>query len=142
MIRTFICLNAAPLRWFAAALCALTLNASAATATAAPEPSAPAAATYTTKAGDTVERLLKNTMADSPLNPGVLRKALADANSNVVTGKAGQKFKPGTIIHLPDHSTLVRNTLETFVPPGSEGFSRSGNSASDPASRRHWIRYP
>jgi hypothetical protein len=140
MIRTLTRLNTSPLQWFAAALCALTLHASA--ATAAPEPSAPAAATYTTKAGDTVERLLKNTMADSPLNPGVLRKALADANSNVVTGKAGQKFKPGTIIHLPDHSTLVRNTLEAFVPPGSEGFTRSGNSASDPASRRHWIRYP
>ena len=114
MIRTFICLNAAPLRWLAAALCALTLNASA--ATAAPEPSAPAAATYTTKAGDTVERLLKNTMADSPLNAGVLRKALADANSNVVTGKAGQKFKPGTIIHLPEHSTLDA-LLKTLARP-------------------------
>ena len=141
MIRTFPCLKTAPLRWLAAALCALTLNASA--ATAAPEPSSPpAATTYTTKAGDTVERLLKNAMPDSPLNPTLLRKALADANPNVVTGKAGQKFKPGTVITLPEHSTLVRSTLEAFAPPGSEGISRSGNSASDPASRRHWIRYP
>lgn len=140
MIRTFPYLNAAPLRWLAAALCALSLSAGA--VTIASDPSAPAATTYVTKAGDTVERLLINTMPDSPLNPGVLRKALADANPNLVTGKAGQKFKPGTIINLPEHSTLVRNTLEAFVPPGSEGFSRSGNSASDPASRRHWIRYP
>jgi hypothetical protein len=140
MIRTLTYQNTAPLRWLAAALCALTLSTSA--TSAVPEPGAPATLTYTTKAGDTVERLLKNAMPDSPLNPGVLRKALADANPNVVTGKAGQKFKSGTVINLPEHSTLVRNTLETFVPPGSEGFSRSGNSASDPASRRHWIRYP
>lgn len=129
----------------AAWLCALALSTASMAATASPaagEPAVPAASAYTTKAGDTVERLLKNAMPDSPLNPGVLRKALADANPNVVTGKAGQKFKPGTVINLPEHSTLVRNTLETFVPPGSEGFSRSGNSASDPASRRHWIRYP
>ena len=140
MIRTFPCLKTAPMRWLAAALCALTLNASA--ATAAPEPSAPAVTTYTTKAGDTVERLLKNAMPDSPLNPSLLRKALADANPNVVSGKAGQKFKPGTVINVPEHGTLVRSTLEAFAPPGSEGISRSGNSASDPASRRHWIRYP
>ncbi len=140
MIRNFPRLNTVCLQWLAAALCTLTLNASA--ATAAPEPNATAATTYTTKAGDTVERLLKNAMPDSPLNPGLLRKALAEANPNVVTGKAGQKFKAGTAINLPEHSTLVRNTLEAFVPPGSEGFSRSGNSASDPASRRHWIRYP
>ena len=133
-----------PGRW-AAALCALTLGAS--SAMAAHEHAAPAAtatataaATYTTKAGDTVERILKNAMADSPLNPALLRKALAEANPKVVNGKAGQKFKTGTVIALPEHGALVRNTLETFSAPGSEGAYRSG--PSDPASRRHWVRYP
>lgn len=129
-----------PGRW-AAALCVLTLGASGAMAAhehAAPAPSA--TAIYTTKAGDTVERILKNAMADSPLNPALLRKALAEANPKVVNGKAGQKFKSGTVIALPEHAALVRNTLETFSAPGSEGAYRSG--PSDPASRRHWVRYP
>ena len=111
-------------------------------AQATAEPVAPTSNTYTTKAGDTVERLLKNAMPDSPLNAQVLRKALADANPNVVTGKAGQKFKTGTAIVLPEHSAVVRNTLEAHMAPGTEGFSRSGTSASDPGSRRHWVRYP
>ena len=129
-----------PRRW-AALLCALTLGASSvSSAMTATEPAAPTLNSYTTKAGDTVERILKNAMADSPLNPALLRKALADANPNVVTGKAGQKFKAGTAINLPEHSTLVRNTLETFSASGAEASYRSG--PSDPASRRHWVRYP
>jgi F-type H+-transporting ATPase subunit delta len=78
----------------------------------------------------------------SPAKLDQLRKALADANPQVVTGKAGQKFKTGSVIQLPDHPLLVRNTLDSFAPPGSENPYRSGYSASDPASRRHWIRYP
>jgi hypothetical protein len=141
MSRYFSCLNLNLPRGLAAVWIAM--GAFGATpASASTEPAAPATTTYTTKAGDTVERVLKNAMADSPLNPQVLRKALADANPNVVNGKAGQKFKPGTALQLPEHGALVRNTLETFSAPGSDGFSRSGPSASDPASRRHWIRYP
>ncbi len=141
MSRYFSCLNLSLPRGLSAVLIALVAF-SATPASAATEPVAPATTTYTTKAGDTVERVLKNAMADSPLNPQVLRKALADANPNVVNGKAGQKFKPGTALQLPEHSALVRNTLETFSAPGNDGYSRSGTSASDPASRRHWIRYP
>jgi hypothetical protein len=126
-----------PRRW-AATLCALALGAS--SVMAATEPAAPTLNSYTTQAGDTVERILKNAMADSPLNPALLRKALADANPKVVNGKAGQKFKAGTLIVLPEHGALVRNTLETFSASGAESSYRSG--PSDPASRRHWVRYP
>ena len=141
MSRYFFCLNLILPRGLAAVWIAMGAF-SATPASAATEPVAPATTPYTTKAGDTVERVLKNAMADSPLNPHVLRKALADANPNVVTGKAGQKFKTGTAIVLPEHSAVVRNTLEAHMAPVTEGFSRSGTSASDPGSRRHWVRYP
>ena len=133
-------LKAALPRGLLAAVCALPLCAT--PTWAANDAAAPALASYTTKAGDTVERVLKNAMPDSPLNPQVLRKALADANPQVVNGKPGQKFKAGSVIQLPDHALLVRNTLENFAPPGGEASYRSGYSASDPASRRHWVRYP
>ena len=141
MIQFFDRLNLnLPRRW-AAILCALTLGASGVSSVmAATEPAAPTLNSYTTQAGDTVERILKNAMADSPLNPALLRKALADANPKVVNGKAGQKFKAGTLIVLPEHGALVRNTLETFSASGAEASYRSG--PSDPASRRHWVRYP
>lgn len=135
MTRTFSRMNAGWPQRLAMVLCCLALNAAAANEASAP-------ASYTTKAGDTVERLLRNAMPDSPLNPTVLRQALAEANPKVVTGKAGQKFKPGTVIQLPEHGQLVRTTLEAFPASAGEGSSRSGYSASDPASRRHWIRYP
>lgn len=127
-------------------LCALALGAanSLAAMPAAEATSATAGKTYTTQSGDTIERVLKHAMPDSPLNPTLLRKALTDANPNVVSGKVGQKFKTGTVVNLPEHSTLVRHTLEAYLSPGSEGSSYGGfsASASDPASRRHWIRYP
>ena len=135
MTRTFSRLNTGWPQRLAMVLCCLALNAS-----AGHEVAPSASANYTTKAGDTVERLLRSAMPDSPLSPAVLRQALAEANPKVVTGKAGQKFKPGTVIQLPEHGQLVRTTLEAF--PAGEGSYRSGYSASDPASRRHWIRYP
>jgi Tfp pilus assembly protein FimV len=128
----------------AAWLCATALSAATSLAAmpAADATALPVGKTYTTQAGDTIERLLKNTMPDSPLNPGLLRKALADANPSVVSGKAGQKFKSGTVLNVPEHGTLVRNTLEASMASGSEGASHGGFSASDSASRRHWVRYP
>jgi len=108
------------------------------------EPAAPAPATvvYTTKAGDSVERLLQHAMPGSPLNPALLRQALADVNPKTVTGKPGQKFKTGTVITVPDHTQLVRSSLAPFDPHSSEITARSGYSAGDPSSRRNWIRYP
>ena len=97
---------------------------------------------YATQSGDTIERVVHNAMPNSPLSAEVLRKALAQANPKLVTGKAGQKFKTGTTLQVPDHAELVRTTLETFVSTSTEGSSRSGFGASDPTSRRHWIRYP
>jgi hypothetical protein len=97
---------------------------------------------YTTKAGDSIERLLQNVMPNSPLNPSVLRKSLADLNPKIVTGKAGQKFKTGTAITLPDHGQLVRSQLEPFAGASTETTARSGYSAGDSSSRRNWIRYP
>ena len=122
------------------ALCSLALHVYA--ADAVPAVAAPPVASYTAKAGDTVERLLQNTMPNSPLNPALLRKALADQNPQIVSGKPGQKFKTGTVIHLPDHGQLVRNALEPFAPQTPEATTRNGYSAGDPSSRRNWIRYP
>ena len=120
----------------AVAVCCITLSSwSASDATTAP-------LTYTTKAGDTVERLVQNALSASPLSPAVLRNALAELNPKIVTGKPGQKFKPGTLITLPDHGQLVRNTLAPFADPAPENSTRSGYSAGDPSSRRNWIRYP
>ena len=103
---------------------------------------APTAIVYTTKAGDSIERLMQNAMPNSPLNPTVLRKSLADLNPKIVTGKAGQKFKTGTTITLPDHGQLVRSQLEPFASASQDTPARSGYSTGDASSRRNWIRYP
>lgn len=97
---------------------------------------------YTTKAGDNIERLMQNAMPNSPLSPAVLRKSLADLNPKTVTGKAGQKFKTGTAITLPDHGQLVRSQLEPFAAASHDTPARSGYSTGDASSRRNWIRYP
>ena len=121
-------------------LTSLALNVCA--ADAMPAAAAPQVATYTTKPGDSIERLLQNAMPSSPLNAALLRKALADQNPQTVSGKPGQKFKTGTVIHLPDHGQLVRTSLDPFALQSQEATTRNGYSAGDPSSRRNWIRYP
>jgi hypothetical protein len=117
-------------------LCCFTCNAGAADA----EPGS-APVVYTTKSGDSIERLLLVGMPGSPLNPSILRQAVADLNPKIVTGKPGQKFKTGIVITMPDHGQLVRSNLAPFAS-SPEYSARSGNSAGDPSSRRNWIRYP
>lgn len=132
--------------WGVAALwlaCAPAVQAAGAPAPAMGAPSALAASTapvrtYVTVAGDTPDRVIQKTMADSPLKPELLRQALAQANPQVAGTGRNQRIKTGTVLHLPDHAALVRQVLLPLLPP-AEAAAFSPDSAQD---KRRWVRFP
>jgi len=123
------------------------LGAYAAAPAASPKPPAPESAaaqpgaSYVTVAGETLDRVVKKALADSPLKEELLRQALMQANPKVFTAGAKTRLKPGTVLALPDHQALLRQILLPVLDAREAGayFPPPPSSQEE---RRRWVRYP
>jgi Tfp pilus assembly protein FimV len=112
-------------------------------ATSAPAANSPAAhnahgaTAYTSKAGDTLNKIVSSQYKDSPLHPNVLVKAVRQLNPNGLPAKPDQRLKTGTVLHLPSHALVVLETLQAHLPEG-----HTAHTNSPPLSREHWVRFP
>ena len=100
---------------------------------------------HTAKRNMTVDELIKEVYAGTPLNNQVLVKALLEANPKVLNGKPTQSIKRNQVIYLPDHTHLVVQTLTPFTPlptAVSTDTAQNGSQSSDQQSRRLWVRFP
>ena len=100
---------------------------------------------YTAKRNMTVDELIKEVYAGTPLNNQVLVKALFEANPKVLNGKPTQSIKRGQSIFLPDHTQLVVQILTPFTPvptPVATDKAENSSQSTDPQSRRLWVRFP
>jgi Tfp pilus assembly protein FimV len=112
-------------------------------ATSAPAANSPAAhnahgaTAYTSKAGDTLNKIVSSQYKDSPLHPNVLVKAVRQLNPNGLPAKPDQRLKTGTVLNLPSHAQVVLETLQAHLPEG-----HTAHTNSPPLSREHWVRFP
>ena len=100
---------------------------------------------YTSKRNMTLDELIKEVYAGTPLNNQVLVKALFEANPKVLNGKPTQSIKRGQSIFLPDHTQLVVQILTPFTPvptPVATDKAENSSQSMDPQSRRLWVRFP
>ena len=100
---------------------------------------------YTSKRNMTLDELIKEVYAGTPLNNQVLVKALFEANPKVLNGKPTQSIKRGQSIFLPDHTQLVVQILTPFTPvptPVATDKAENSSQSTDPQSRRLWVRFP
>jgi len=100
---------------------------------------------YTSKRNMSVDELIKEVYAGTPLNNQVLMKALLEANPKVLNGKPTQSIKRGQSIFLPDHTQLVVQILTPFTPvptPVSTDKAENSSPATDQQARRLWVRFP
>lgn len=112
-------------------------------ATSTPAANSPAAhnahgaTAYTSKAGDTLNKIVSSQYKDSPLHSNVLVKAVRQLNPNGLPAKPDQRLKTGTVLHLPSHAQVVLETLQAHLPEG-----HTAHTNSPPLSREHWVRFP
>ena len=91
----------------------------------------------------TKEALIKEVYAGSPLSNQILGKALHEANPKNLNGKLNQTIKRGQVIFLPDHASVVTQTLTPYaLPTDASESANSSSQSSDATSRRLWVRYP
>lgn len=101
-----------------------------------PEPQAQTH-TYTTRAGDTLEKVVQKHYAGSPLQNSVLIdqvKALNAASVGKTTAR--QKLKTGMGLQMPAHEAVVQRALSPYLP------SEPQAADDGPQARKRWVHYP
>ena len=97
---------------------------------------------YTTKAGDRLDRIIQSTMPNSPLKIEVLRKAFIDLNPLAFPAGSANRMRKGVALQIPDASKL----LASLAAPASQELvpnkTISGPVSGDFEERRRWVRYP
>jgi len=114
----------------------------AAAAEAAPVAAKPAA-TYTPRAGETLDHVIQVTMPESPLKMDLLRRAFITQNPQafVTPLTTPPRMKKGAVLTVPDHQKLLQATLAPLVAdPGGDTYAPAAVSSSD--DRKRWVRYP
>ncbi len=102
---------------------------------------APALRTYTPKAGESLDRVIANTLADSPLKIELLRQAYMDLNPGAfVQGKVPQ-LRKNVVLTVPNPEQLLKKLLP---PLPSASASAAQETVLRPSSeeRWRWVQYP
>ncbi len=93
-------------------------------------------------AGESLDRVIQKTMADSPLKPEAMRQAFIQLNPQAFPDGRMARLKAGTVLQVPDGAQLLRSVLLPVLE-GAEAAAvvRSGTpQAAD--DRRRWVRFP
>jgi Tfp pilus assembly protein FimV len=93
--------------------------------------------TYTVKPGDTLDKIVRTQMADSPLRADLLKEALVSQNPGAFTKGSTKTLLAGASLQLPNQEAILRKHLGNAPMPAE---STTGSDASQ--ARRHWVRYP
>lgn len=93
--------------------------------------------TYTVKPGDTVDKVVRTQMGDSPLRADLLKDALISQNPGAFTKGNPKMLLSGAILQLPNHEALVKKHLSPLA------LSSEKEPVTDHVqARKHWVRYP
>ena len=122
--------------------CSLTVNAQSQPHLAsAPSPAQPTPPlrTYTPKAGESLDRVIANTLADSPLKIELLRHAYMELNPGAfVQGKVPQ-LRKNVVLTVPNPELLLKKLLP---PLPSESAAQQPVIRPSSEERWRWVQYP
>lgn len=103
----------------------------------AAEPVASNGKTYTVKPGDTLDKVVRTQLADSPLRADLLKEALVSQNPGAFAKGSPKMLLAGATLQLPNQEALLRKHLGQAAP-----LPEVAGGSDDSQARRHWVRYP
>lgn len=119
----------------------LTVRAESAPVSASQTPLVPQKS-YTTKAGDRLDRIIQAAMPDSPLKIEVLRKAFIDLNPLAFPDGSASRMRKGVVLQIPDAPKLLASIAAPAPQELAANKKISGPMSGDFEERRRWVRYP
>jgi Tfp pilus assembly protein FimV len=114
--------------------------ASAASASAAP--AAPAPLKYTVREGDTLDKVIRLNMGNSPLRIEILREAVIKQNPQAFSKGSNKVLLANAVITLPNHNELLQKQLMAVLPPAEPVAPPAATSSYAEDRRKSWVRYP
>ncbi len=124
-----------------AALCCLAMAAPLLTWAASPAPRG----TYVVETGDTLDKVIRKTMPDSPLRADILRNAFVQQNPQAFTKSPPRALMAGAVLNVPNHDDLLRSYTVPGHAPGNSGMHRGGGYSTADMNmneRKNWVRFP
>jgi hypothetical protein len=122
-------------------LCCLTLSVPMLALAASPAPRS----TYKVESGDTLDKVIKKTMPDSPLRADILRNAFVQQNPQAFTKSPPRALMAGAVLNVPSHDELLRSYMVPGQSPGNSGMHRGGGYSTadmNMSERKNWVRFP
>ena len=101
-------------------------------------PVAASTQTYTVKRGETLDKIIQKTMADSPLRMELLRKAFIQLNPQAFPGGQASRLRADQVLQVPDAMQLLR----AVAMPLLEVTEASRAAPVSAQEQRRWVRFP
>ncbi len=101
-------------------------------------PIAASTQTYTVKRGETLDKIIQKTMADSPLRIELLRKAFIQLNPQAFPGGQASRMRADQLLQVPDAMQLLR----AVAMPLLEVTEASRAAPVSAQEQRRWVRFP
>ena len=104
-----------------------------------------ARSTYQVVSGDTLDKVIRKTMPDSPLRVEILRNAFVQQNPQAFTKSPPRALMAGAVLNVPNHDDLLRSHMVPGHAPGNSGMHRGGGYSTADINmneRKNWVRFP
>lgn len=95
--------------------------------------------TYKVLRGDSLDKVIQKTMAESPLRVELLRNAFIELNPQAFPGGQASRMRTAETLNVPDAVQLLRAVATPLME--TEDASRAAAPASAEQQRR-WVRFP
>ncbi len=105
----------------------------------------PAPRTYQVVPGDTLDKVIRKTLPESPLKVEILRNAFVQQNPQAFTKAPPRALMAGTVLNVPNHDDLVRTYMVPGYAAGNSGSQRGGGYSTADMNmneRKNWVRFP
>jgi Tfp pilus assembly protein FimV len=101
--------------------------------------------TYTVRAGDTLDRIISESLGQTPFNQNFLREAFAQMNPKALPQGPRGPLMAGATLRIPDAAGLRRLAFPgeaADTPAAKPAVAASDAAGYVPAAHQSWIRYP
>jgi hypothetical protein len=101
--------------------------------------------TYKVESGDTLDKVIKKTMPESPLRVEILRNAFVQQNPQAFTKSPPRSLMAGVVLNVPNHDDLLRTFILPGHVPGNSGMHRGGGYSTadmNMSEHKNWVRFP
>ena len=108
---------------------------------AAQAATSPGAVKYTVREGDTLDKIIRLHMGNSPLRIELLRDAVVKQNPHAFVKGSTKVLLAHAVITVPNHTELLQKQLGSAMPLADPTPPAASTSMAEDR-RKTWVRYP